>query len=109
MQQNGSAEGRLEPVWWDGGGLGYLDQRALPGEHVRARAATADEVVAAIASLAVRGAPCIGVFGAYGVVVARAQYRSEADFAAATERIRSARPTAVNLAWAVDRVLGVEP
>ena len=100
-----SASGRFEPVWWEGDGIGYIDQRKLPGETVRARASGVDEVVAAIATLAVRGAPCIGIFGAYGVALARQLSESDADFAAAAQRIRAARPTAVNLAWAVDRVL----
>ena len=55
-------------------------------------------------SLAVRGAPAIGIFGAYGVALA-AQLHADAAFDAAVQRIRSARPTAVNLAYAVDRVL----
>ncbi len=96
--------GALEVVWWDGDAVGYIDQRRLPHELVRARAADADAIVAAIATLAVRGAPCIGVFGAYGVALAGATL-DDAAFAAAVARIREARPTAVNLGWAVDRVL----
>jgi methylthioribose-1-phosphate isomerase len=94
----------LEAVWWDGDAVGFIDQRALPRDLVRARAASVDEIVQAIATLAVRGAPCIGVFGAYGVALART-LNSDDAFADAAARIRAARPTAVNLAWAVDRVL----
>jgi methylthioribose-1-phosphate isomerase len=54
--------------------------------------------------LAVRGAPAIGIFGAYGVALAATLHDGDA-FVAAASRIREARPTAVNLAWAVDRVL----
>jgi methylthioribose-1-phosphate isomerase len=61
--------------------------------------------VSAIATLAVRGAPCIGVFGGYGVALLRATIVDDAAFLAAAQRVRDARPTAVNLAWAVDRVL----
>jgi len=94
-------------VWWSAAepAVGYVDQRALPGELVRASARNVDEIVAAIATLAVRGAPAIGIFGAYGVALAALQHSGAADFAAAAARIRAARPTAVNLAWAVDRVL----
>jgi methylthioribose-1-phosphate isomerase len=99
----------LEVVWWEGSAVGYIDQRRLPGELVRARAASVDEIVAAIATLAVRGAPCIGVFGAYGVALARELHPDDGAFAAAAARIRAARPTAVNLAWAVDRVLAAQP
>jgi methylthioribose-1-phosphate isomerase len=53
----------------------------------------------------VRGAPAIGIFGAYGVAMLRAAIADDARFRAAARRVREARPTAVNLAWAVDRVL----
>jgi methylthioribose-1-phosphate isomerase len=96
----------VDSVWYDGEAVGYLDQRALPHAVVRARAASVDEVVAAIATLAVRGAPAIGIFGAYGVALAaRLHAGDRAAFEAGAARIRAARPTAVNLGWAVDRVL----
>jgi len=99
---NETKNGSIEAVWWDGDAVGYIDQRALPHALIRARAATVDDVVQAIVTLAVRGAPCIGVFGAYGVALSLV---SGDAFAGAAARIRAARPTAVNLAWAVDRVL----
>ncbi len=95
----------LEAVRYENGQLQYLDQRLLPAEIRYERARTCDDIVAAIATLAVRGAPCIGVFAAYGIAVLRADERDDRAFAAAAARVRSARPTAVNLAWAVDRVL----
>jgi methylthioribose-1-phosphate isomerase len=98
----------MEPVWWDGDAVGYIDQRRLPGSLVRARAATVDEVVEAIRTLAVRGAPAIGVFAAYGVAVARRTAGGDDEFRAAVARIGAARPTAVNLRWAMDRLSGVE-
>jgi len=94
----------VEAVWWDGDAVGYLDQRALPQDVLRKRAANVADVVDAIRTLAVRGAPAIGIFGAYGVALA-AQLHAGDEFAAAAQRIREARPTAVNLAWAVDRLL----
>jgi methylthioribose-1-phosphate isomerase len=69
------------------------------------RARTVDELEAAIRTLAVRGAPCIGIFGAYGIALLRQTIPDDSAFQAAAQRIRNARPTAVNLAWAVDRVL----
>lgn len=83
----------------------YLDQRALPFDVRVECARTVDEIVAAIATLAVRGAPCIGIFGAYGVALLRQKIGNDDAFRAAAARVRAARPTAVNLAWAVDRVL----
>lgn len=77
----------------------------LPHETKIRRAATAQELEEAIKTLAVRGAPCIGVFGAYGVALLRRTISDDAAFHAAVERLRAARPTAVNLGWAIDRVL----
>lgn len=94
----------MESVWFDGDAVGYLDQRALPRAVVRERASSVDDVVEAIRTLAVRGAPAIGIFGAYGVALA-AQLHTGDAFSAAARRISGARPTAVNLAWAVERVL----
>jgi methylthioribose-1-phosphate isomerase len=96
---------RFEAVAWDGDAVRYLDQRLLPHEVRYERATTADQLVAAIANLAVRGAPCIGVFGAYGIALLRQTTAGETEFEAAAQRVRAARPTAVNLAWAVDRML----
>jgi methylthioribose-1-phosphate isomerase len=95
----------LEPVAWDGDAVVYVDQRLLPHEIRYERARSVEEIERAIASLAVRGAPCIGVFGAYGVALLRDSIADDAAFERAAERVRAARPTAVNLAWAVDRVL----
>jgi methylthioribose-1-phosphate isomerase len=84
---------RLEPD-----GVVLLDQRRLPDEEVELRCETAAEVAEAIRTLAIRGAPAIGVAAAYGYALAAA--RGE-DLAAAHETLVSARPTAVNLAWAL--------
>jgi methylthioribose-1-phosphate isomerase len=95
----------LSAVAFDGEALTYVDQRLIPYRVERKRARTVDEIEEAIKTLAVRGAPAIGVFGAYGVAMLRDLIDNDAAFAAAAQRVRNARPTAVNLAWAVDRVL----
>ena len=88
-------------------GISLLDQTLLPGEEQRIVCSTVDSVVDAIARLVVRGAPALGAAGAFGVAVAVAQ--SERDgwsperLDGEVERIRVARPTAVNLAYGVDR------
>jgi methylthioribose-1-phosphate isomerase len=98
----------VDSVWYDDDAVGFLDQRALPRAVVRERAASVDEIVDAIRTLAVRGAPAIGIFGAYGVALAAHLYAADrTQYEEAAARIRAARPTAVNLAWAVDRVLAV--
>jgi methylthioribose-1-phosphate isomerase len=84
-----------------------LDQRELPARERHLELTTVDGLVEAIAGLAVRGAPAIGIAGAMGVAMAcRAAVDSGEDAGAAArdaaERLRVARPTAVNLAWAVD-------
>ncbi len=97
----------MDVVWWEEDAVGYVDQRALPGELVRRRAESVDDIVDAVTTLGVRGAPAIGVFGGYGVALAALRHQGGA-FDDAVARIRAARPTAVNLAWAVDRVLAAE-
>ena len=86
-------------VAWTGDAIEIIDQTLLPGEERILRLTTPAEVIDAIQRLAVRGAPAIGVCGAFGVVLAEGR----PDDAAA---IAAARPTAVNLSWAVERVLG---
>jgi methylthioribose-1-phosphate isomerase len=99
------APDELSAVAFDGEALTYVDQRLIPHALERKRARTVDDIEEAIKTLAVRGAPAIGVFGAYGVAMLRDAMASDEEFHAAARRIRDARPTAVNLAWAVDRVL----
>lgn len=97
--------------WIDGPvpAVRLLDQTQLPFAEVMIEATTVDVLVDAIARLAVRGAPALGAVGALGVVVAAAQGRredwDETRLQHEVRRIRDARPTAVNLAWGVDRVL----
>jgi methylthioribose-1-phosphate isomerase len=78
-----------------------LDQRRLPLEEVELECRTAADVAVAIRELAVRGAPAIGVAAAYAYALAAAQGENldEAD-----RVLRASRPTAVNLAWALDRM-----
>ena len=78
-----------------------LDQRRLPDEVIELRCADAAELAEAIRSLAVRGAPAIGVAAAYGLALAAVQGR---DIDAAYETLAGSRPTAVNLRWALDEM-----
>jgi len=78
-----------------------LDQRRLPDEEVELRCASASEVANAIHVMAIRGAPAIGVAAAYGYALAAAQGH---DLDEAYETLASARPTAVNLRWALDEM-----
>ena len=99
-------------VTWDGGAPVIVDQRLLPGEVVHRRLTDAAETIEAIRTLAVRGAPAIGIAGAYGLVAAldaASLASSSGDTLRAlvgdlADRIAAARPTAVNLAHDVGRV-----
>lgn len=90
-------------VDWDGDAILAIDQCALPHEYRRLRLVTVDELIDAITRLAIRGAPALGGAGALGVALlahhADPRVRQEA------ERLASARPTAVNLRWGVERAL----
>ena len=78
-----------------------LDQRRLPDEDVELRCTSAAEVADAIRTLAIRGAPAIGVAAAYGLALAA---RHGEDLEAAYDVLATSRPTAVNLRWALDEV-----
>jgi methylthioribose-1-phosphate isomerase len=86
------------PLRFEDGALLVLDQRRLPAEETWLRCESPEQVAEAIRSLAVRGAPAIGLAAAYGMALA-------SDPRAAAETLLTSRPTAVNLAWAVERCL----
>ncbi|WP_242104100.1 S-methyl-5-thioribose-1-phosphate isomerase [Lysobacter sp. M2-1] len=101
---------RIRPIRWTGDALELLDQRKLPFATEYLTCRNSDEVAVAIHALAVRGAPAIGIAAAWGVVLAAREIdASEPDQAAvqlepALQRLNAARPTAVNLAWALARM-----
>jgi len=99
----------LRPVLYDerADAVRLLDQRLLPAEETWVDLRTADEVAEAIRTLTVRGAPAIGVAAAYALAVEARRGAGEAALRAAGERLARARPTAVNLAWAVRRMSAV--
>jgi methylthioribose-1-phosphate isomerase len=84
-----------------------LEQRRLPAEQVYLRLRSAEEVAAAIRDMVVRGAPAIGISAAYAMVLAARGARAEllSELQRAGQVLRAARPTAVNLRWAVERML----
>ncbi|HEX8152681.1 MAG TPA: s-methyl-5-thioribose-1-phosphate isomerase, partial [Thermoanaerobaculia bacterium] len=93
---------QVTPLRWDGRVLSLLDQRLLPRQETWVECRDADAVAEAIATMVVRGAPAIGVAAAFGMAMA-AQRGDDLERAAAA--LKKSRPTAVNLAWAVDRML----
>ncbi|PWH13202.1 MAG: S-methyl-5-thioribose-1-phosphate isomerase [Anaerolineae bacterium] len=98
-------------IEWKEGTLRLIDQRVLPKETVYLEFKDYCEVAEAIKAMVVRGAPAIGAAAAYGLALAAnastatdVQQLSQ-DLQAAAEVLRASRPTAVNLFWAIDRVL----
>ena len=91
----------IAPLRWEDGVLLVLDQRALPGDETWIRCETPADVADCIRTLAVRGAPAIGLAAAYGMALAD-------DAPAAAALLRETRPTAVNLGWAIDRSLAAD-
>src|SRR3954471_2303256 len=101
----------IQPVSWspDGRGVRILDQRRLPAREEYRDLRSVDDVHEAILTLAVRGAPAIGIAAAMGVTLAldgteTDRYEVERKIRHAAARIGGARPTAVNLSWALGRM-----
>lgn len=93
-------------LFFEDGALHLLDQRWLPGRADTVSARSAAEVARAIRDMVIRGAPAIGCAAGYGLALA---LRSGEDFGEARDLLLAARPTAVNLRWALDRLSRVQP
>jgi len=97
----------LKVISWQDGSVKLLDQRLLPGRSEYLVCRKVEELAKAIEGLAVRGAPLIGIAGAYGLVLGIWHSNNKsisADFRRSYLRIKWTRPTAVNLFWALDRM-----
>ncbi len=103
----------IRPIQWADGNLLLIDQTRLPAEETTVTVTRYEQAVDAIREMRVRGAPAIGVTAAYAMAIAArdivASEREDllAQLSAAAEKIRAARPTAVNLHWAVRRMMEV--
>ncbi len=97
----------LTPIEWQHGRLCLLDQSRLPHEVSYVHLSTAEETARAIREMRVRGAPAIGVTAAYGMALAAAQDGTIAALRSAADELAASRPTAVNLRWAVERMMRV--
>ena len=93
-------------IWLESGGrsVGVIDQTQLPHRFSTLSLTTCTEAAEAIRTMVVRGAPLIGVTGAYGLMLAMQQDPSDASVVAAFQQLNATRPTAVNLRWALERV-----
>jgi methylthioribose-1-phosphate isomerase len=100
-------------LWWDASAntIRYIDQTVLPADYTIVECRTVGRLVTAINRLEIRGAPALGVAGAFGIALA-AQVCQNIDLHAFmaevhrdAETLRATRPTAINLGWGIDRVL----
>jgi methylthioribose-1-phosphate isomerase len=100
-------------LWWDvqTESICYIDQTCLPADYTIVECHTIERLVRAINRLEIRGAPALGVAGAYGIALAARASKSKqfkaflSDVFRDAETLRETRPTAVNLGWGIDRVL----
>ena len=92
----------MKTIEWEENKLKLIDQTKLPDELTYVYCENYHEVIVAIRDMIVRGAPAIGVAAAFGMALA---YLNDDDLDKAADEIKAARPTAINLFWAVDRVL----
>ena len=94
----------ISPIRWDNDQLILLDQRYLPEKHDDYVCDTLEQAAQGIADLVVRGAPAIGITAAYAVYLGYRQSQRDAgyDLKQALVLLKNARPTAINLAWAVE-------
>ena len=89
-------------IEWMGDHIRLIDQRRLPDELVLVDVEGIDQLCGLIVELAIRGAPALGAAGAMGIALASVQGRDDKE---AASQLKATRPTAVNLAWGVDRAL----
>src|ERR1039458_4042340 len=97
----------MRTIWVESDGtcVGIIDQTLLPHRFATVTLATLADAARAIATMQVRGAPLIGVTAAYGVWLALRADASDENLERAYATLLAARPTAINLKWALDQML----
>src|SRR5512135_149561 len=100
-----------EHIFWKDSQLHLLDQRRLPFKKVYVKCKTLQDVTKSIKNMTIRGAPLIGIVAAYGLflglreILRRRKRITEADVNRVYQALKATRPTAVNLTWALDRMV----
>lgn len=102
----------MKPVLWENNIVKMVDQRRLPTEEIWNTYEDADSVAVAIKTMVVRGAPAIGVSAAYGLALEASLFEGSTDqlialLEAKSEILEATRPTAINLKWALERMLSL--
>ncbi|XWK87861.1 MAG: S-methyl-5-thioribose-1-phosphate isomerase [Phormidium sp.] len=106
-----STESHVYPVIWQKDHVLLIDQNRLPAEYTLVEISNSDDMVLAIKTMIVRGAPAIGVAAAYGMYLGAREIQTEnrelflTKLEKVAEKLRATRPTAVNLFWAIQRML----
>lgn len=101
----------MRTIFWEDNSVKMIDQRRLPNALEILTCRTHAEIAQAVKDMAIRGAPAIGAAAAFGLALAAQESKAQSpaallsDLEAASALLRAARPTAVNLAWALDRIL----
>ena len=107
------AEQWLPPIYWDCDAVAILDQRILPHQEKVLRCTTPDHVINAIKTMAIRGAPAVGVAGALALALGSKLIKAKdvrefkRKFSHLCQKVKEARPTGANLGWAVERIYSV--
>jgi methylthioribose-1-phosphate isomerase len=100
----------LPPIYWDGDAVAILDQRILPHQEKTLLCTTAEQIIKAIKTMAIRGAPAVGVAGALALVLGTRCIKASdgrdfrRKFGLLCQKVKEARPTGANLGWAVERI-----
>ena len=103
----------LPPIYWDGDAVAILDQRVLPHREEIIRCTNPNQVIAAITTMAIRGAPAVGVAGAMALALGARSLETlnpktfRRKFSTLCDKVKIARPTGNNLSWAVEKVYAV--
>ncbi|MFB2875585.1 S-methyl-5-thioribose-1-phosphate isomerase [Floridanema aerugineum] len=106
-----STESHVYPVIWQKDQVLLIDQNRLPAEYTLVEISNSDDMALAIKTMIVRGAPAIGVAAAYGMYLGAREIQTEnrelflTQLEKVAEKLRATRPTAVNLFWAIQRML----
>ncbi len=99
----------INTICWKNNGIEIIDQTALPFEEKYLHIQTTDELIQAIQKMKIRGAPALGIAGAYGIALGILELKNNGGnpegIRKISEKISGSRPTAVNLKWGVERVM----
>ena len=91
-------------IWFENNIVKIIDQTKLPHDFVIKDLKTVDDVINAIKTMEVRGAPLIGATAAYGIVLALIKDNDQSYVEQTCKKLINSRPTAINLKWAIDRM-----